>query len=59
MNADQLMQVYPQLDYLMAETLLQMSAQGKLQEYVDAVPPPAHTSQRVEGAITVENKIDA
>ena len=59
MNAEQLIRIYPWLDHLMAETLLKMSAQGKLQEFVDAVPPPAPTSQRVEGAITVENKIDA
>ena len=35
MDVEQLMRIYPQLDRLMAETLLGLSKQEKLQKYLD------------------------
>jgi hypothetical protein len=48
--------LYPWCDHLMAETLLMMSAQGKLDSFLKDVPvdPPPPTSKTIVGAITVE-----
>jgi hypothetical protein len=56
MDATHLMRVYPWLDHMMADTLIKMSQQGKLQSYVDAMPEhPRPTSEVVVGAIEVES----
>ncbi len=47
------MKQYPNLDYLMAETLVKMHEQGKLEQFdfeKRTTPPPEHT-----GCITIEN----
>ena len=55
MDVDALMQVYPNLDRMMAETLLTLSKQGKLESYLkdltDKHPPPA--SSVLPNAISV------
>ena len=57
MNADRLVQLYPWLDHLMAETLLTMSGEGKLRSYLEHAPeratPP--TPRLLVGAINVEH----
>ena len=56
MDAESLIRVYPWLDHLMAETLLKLSEQGKLEGHLKRWPEPlpGPTSQVVAGAITVE-----
>ena len=61
MDAERLCQIYPFLDHLLAETLLKMSEQGKLEGYLqdwpdrDALP----RSEVVQGAVVVENSLPA
>ena len=51
-----LCQEYPWLDEMMATTLLKMSAQGKLEQYMSKLPEPGPPTQEViVGAITVED----
>ena len=51
-----LIQEYPWLDEMMATTLLKMSAQGKLEQYMAKLPEPGPPTQEViVGAITVED----
>ena len=51
-----LLQTYPFLDHLMAETLLKMSDEGKLNSFMQSIPEqmPTPTSSVIEGAITVD-----
>ena len=52
----QLVDLYPQLDTLMAETLLKASQNGTLQKYVDDWPEPnkeTKSNEVIVGAIEV------
>ena len=51
-----LLTAYPHLDYLMAETLLMMSAKGTLEKHLN-VPSKEISTHTIVGAITVENNI--
>ena len=51
-----LLTAYPHLDYLMAETILMMSAKGALEKHLN-VPSKEITSHTIVGAITVQNNI--
>jgi hypothetical protein len=53
MDAEQLMRIYPQLDRLMAETLLILSAQGKLEKYMGN-EVTAEPNYKLVGAIVVD-----
>ena len=57
MDPQRLMQTYPWLDHLMAETLLKLHERGRLHEFLQDWPeasraPP--TSQVIKGAVQVE-----
>ena len=56
MTPQQLVNLHPWLDFLMAETLLKLDERGKLQQYIDEIPdePPAPTHSVLKGAVTVE-----
>jgi hypothetical protein len=56
MTPDELVQFYPQLDFLMAETFLLMSHQKKLDTYLETETDPNTSSKIVVGAITVSEK---
>ena len=51
---ESLLVAYPHLDFLLAETLLMMSARGTLDTHLNA-PSKQITSNIIVGAITVEN----
>ena len=51
-----LLAAYPHLDFLLAETLLMMSARGTLEAHL-STPSKQITSNILVGAITVENNI--
>lgn len=55
-RTDALVQTYPFLDHLMAETLLKMSDQGKLDSFMQSLARemPRPTSSVLVGAITVD-----
>ena len=55
MDVEQLFRIYPQLDRLMAETLLALSKQGKLQKYLDEEKMAEQPSYLRVGAISVED----
>ena len=57
-RTDALVQTYPFLDHLMAETLLKMSDEGKLESYIKNSTPTSSTptSKVIVGAITVEDQ---
>ena len=58
MDASTLVNLYPWLDHLMAETLLKMSEQGKLDAFVvqqSGVQPFANGGV-ITGAVTVDEK---
>jgi hypothetical protein len=57
MTPEQLMTVYPQLDHLMAETLLKLEARGELEKYEAFVEAPVDSSSHViTGAVVVETR---
>jgi hypothetical protein len=58
MTPNELMKIYPQLDFLMAETLLIMSHQQKLETYIETETKPNNPDKIVVGAITVSEKPD-
>ena len=53
MTPIELMRVYPQLDHLMAETLLLMDKQGKLATYLKTTTNVETTEEKLIGSITV------
>ena len=57
MDPNELVRIYPWLDHMLADTLIKMHEQGKLQSYMDSLPeePPQPTSSVLTGAITVES----
>ena len=55
MTPEQLISVYPWLDHMLAETLLKMHEQGKLQGYIDAIGETEESTYSVQTSITVEN----
>ena len=57
MDPQRLMQTYPWLDHLMAETLLKMHERGKLDDYLKDWPEPDRgppASKVIVGAVRVE-----
>jgi hypothetical protein len=58
MTPDELMKIYPQLDYLMAETLLIMSREKKLETYMESETDPKTSENIIIGAISISEKSD-
>ena len=56
MTPDELMKIYPQLDYLMAETLLIMSREKKLETYMESETDPKTSENIIIGAISISEK---
>ena len=57
MDASTLVNLYPWLDHLMAETLLKMSEQGKLDSFVQqSGAQPFANGGVITGAVTVDEK---
>ena len=56
MTPIELMQIYPQLDHLMAETLLLFSKQGKLATHIETKTDVETSKKTLVGAITVAEK---
>ena len=57
MDASTLVNLYPWLDHLMAETLLKMSEQGKLDAFVQrSGAQPFANGGVITGAVTVDEK---
>jgi hypothetical protein len=57
MTPEQLMAVYPNLDFLMAETILNCHDNGTLAACIDS--PPTEADELVLPPITIENPTDA
>ena len=54
MDANALIRLYPWLDHLMADTLLKLSAQGKLEAFLETATSPQEGGAVISGAVTVQ-----